>query len=168
MPACVKKYKSEPVVREYFNKISDILGYDMAEICFGGMTDKLSSTEFAQPAIFTASVSQLMLFNEKCSIKPEFVAGNSIGEYGALYSAGVLTLEDAVNLVRYRAEFMDREARNNYGVMYDVKGIETEAVDKIVKSLQTEEIICISNYNGKNNVVVSGDEKAVNKVCMLK
>lgn len=104
-----------------------------------------------------------MNFLEKCKLKPDFLLGNSIGEYAALYCANVLTLEDAVMLVKYRAEYMDKEAEENYGVMYDVKKIEISEVEEIVKSLESEGTICMSNYNGKNNVVISGEEEIVNK-----
>lgn len=161
---CRKIYDKEETVRKCFKEISEITGYDMAEICFGEKTDLLNETSYAQLAVFTASAAQLMLFNEKCICEPDFVAGNSIGEYAALYSAGCISLKDAALLVKYRALYMDSDAKANQGVMYDVRGIETEETEKIVEEGRKDGIVCISNYNGRNNVVISGEKTAVNNV----
>lgn len=160
---CWKLYDSEPEVRRYFDKAKQILEYDISEICFGEQTELLNKTEFAQPAIFMASVSQLVSFRKKCMRIPDVVAGHSIGEYAALYCVGVLTFEEALGLVKKRAEFMDAEAAKQSGCMYAVRGITTQETEKIVEETRKYGIVCISNYNGFNNVVISGEEDAVSK-----
>ena len=160
---CRKLYESDPEVREYFERAKKILGYDISEVCFGEQTELLNKTEFAQPAIFMASVSQLVSFRKSCIRMPDAAAGHSIGEYAALYCAGVLTFEETLGLVKKRAEFMDAEAANQSGCMYAVRGITTQETEKIVEETRKYGIVCVSNYNGLNNVVISGEEDAVIK-----
>lgn len=160
---CKREYEESAAVRECFDEASKILGYDAADICFGGRTELLRQTRFAQPAIFLASVSQLIVFRGRCLLNPVFVAGHSIGEYAALYCAGVLPFRPALELVRSRAEYMEREAGLNKGVMYDVKGISTKDTEGIVHDMEKYGVVCISNYNGKENTVISGEEEIVTK-----
>lgn len=160
---CKKLYTEDKDIRDCFEEASDILGYDPAEICFGDKTELLNKTKYAQPAIFLASVSQLINFRKKCLLTPDFVAGHSIGEYAALYCAGVLELRLGIELVKTRAELMEREAELNKGAMYDVKNISITDIDDIIKTMRKHGIICISNYNGRDNVVISGEEKVVTK-----
>ena len=160
---CKREYEESVAVRECFNEASELLGYDAADICFGSKTELLGQTRFAQPAIFLASVSQLIVFRCKCLLNPFFVAGHSIGEYAALYCAGALPFRSALELVKARAEYMEREAKLNKGVMFDVKGISTKDVEGIVHDMGRHGVVCISNYNGKDNTVISGEEEIVTK-----
>ena len=160
---CRKLYDSSSEVREYFERAKEILGYDVSEVCFGEQTELLNKTEFSQPAIFMASVSHLVSFRKSCIRIPDAAAGHSIGEYAALYCAGVLTFEDAIGLVKKRAEFMADEAVKQNGCMYAIKGITLQETEKILEETQKYGIACISNYNGLNNVVISGEEDVVSK-----
>lgn len=160
---CRKLYDSEPEVREYFDKAKAILGYDISQVCFGEKTELLNKTEYAQPAIFMTSVSQLVSFRKNCMRMPDVAAGHSIGEYAALYCTRTLTFEEALRLVKNRAELMDAEAAKRSGCMYAIRGVTVQEAEEIAEEAKKHGIVCISNYNGFNNVVISGEEDAVRK-----
>lgn len=161
---CKEIYNKYGLVKDVFDKASMLLGFDLAETCFNASNAKLQTTQIAQLAIFTASVAQEKLFVSQKKIKPMFLAGNSVGEYAALVSGGVLTFEDALMLVRARAEYMDEAAKKNSGTMYAVSDINFNIVKEFVDEAKKEGIVCISNINGKDNIVISGEVDCVNKV----
>lgn len=160
---CQELYSNDPIVKECFDKASEILGYDLADVCFGSSRDRLGSTSGSQPAIFVASVAQMKLFSEKSGLAPRFALGNSIGEYAALVCAGVLSFEDALRLVKVRGELMEKAALSRKGVMFDVKNVSADVINEAINEFSSEGIVCISNYNGRNNCVISGEEIPVQK-----
>ena len=92
-----------PVAAEVFKKANDIVGYDLASVCFDGPEEKLNATEISQPAIFVTSAAILEVLRNKpetADIKPDVTAGLSLGEYTALYAAGAISFEDALVLER--------------------------------------------------------------------
>src|SRR5271166_5379241 len=93
------------LARPTFEEADDALGYKLSQLCFEGPEEKLKLTEITQPAILTASVAAWRVLQEK-GLKPDFVAGHSLGEYSAHVAAGTLTFSDAVRTVRNRGKYM--------------------------------------------------------------
>ncbi len=133
----------------------ELLGYDIRRLMFEGSMDQLTDTRYAQPSIFLCSAMHL----EKArleNVSYEYVAGHSLGEYSALYAAGVLTFEDALRLVDIRAKAMASE--NGKGTMAAIIGMDEEEVNTYVKN-DTE--VEIANLNTKLQIVISGTERGI-------
>lgn len=159
-----------PSARSIFEKADVVLGFSISEICFNGPQEKLISTDNAQPAILTVSISVLEALkecvqNSGCSLKlePQFTAGLSLGEYSALVAAGVLSFEDAVYLVRKRGQFMEEAAKNNPGKMLSVIGLSKEIVEEICKESGCE----VANLNCPGQIVISGRVEQINQAAEL-
>src|SRR5688572_24416410 len=97
--------ESIPAARAVFEEADDALGFSLSKLCFEGPDEDLRLTENTQPAILTCSIAVLAAVREK-GLKPDFVAGHSLGEYSALVAAGAISFRDAVQLVRKRGRFM--------------------------------------------------------------
>ena len=160
---CQDLYSKEELVKRIFDNASDILGYNLSNICRNSV-EELNLTSVAQPAIFTASVAMEKLFKKRNEIEPYISAGNSIGEYAALVSTNVLSFDEALLLVKKRAELMEEAAEKRNGAMYDVKGYSLKKAELVINEIKGDKICCISNINGKNNFVVSGDVTVVESV----
>ncbi|HVY54231.1 MAG TPA: ACP S-malonyltransferase, partial [Thermodesulfobacteriota bacterium] len=93
---CKELYEEFGVARSTFEEASDVLGFDMAGLCFGGPQNELSLTANAQPALLTASTAALRVLESESALRPDFVAGHSLGEYSALVSNGSMAFKDAV------------------------------------------------------------------------
>lgn len=155
-------YDNYKVVREVFNEASDTLNKDMMKLCFFDENKELLKTENTQVAILTLSVAQYRLFMSKIGIKASYYAGNSLGEYAALVCGNVLSFRDALQLVKTRGELMGYADKDNKGEMVSIKGIEENYIEKkCLEFSSMNKIIGISNYNGKNNVVISGEFEVV-------
>src|SRR4030042_2677806 len=98
-------YENFDVAREVFKEASDVLGYNLADLCFNGPAEELNKTFRTQPCILTASISFHKVLSSK-GIKPSVVAGHSLGEYSAIVAAEVLFFKDAVRLTEKRGQFM--------------------------------------------------------------
>lgn len=149
-------YDSEPLARGVFARADQLLGYSLSDICFNGPEDLLRQTRYTQPALFVHEVAILAAIGQ-----PHFeaVAGHSLGEYTALYTAGVLTFEDALQLVALRGELMYRAGLERPGTMAAIIGLEDSTVEALCS--QTEGIVVAANYNSPGQVVISGDRDAV-------
>ena len=104
------------VARQTFEEADDALGYKLSELCFEGPEEKLKLTEITQPAILTASIAALRVLQDK-GMKPDFVAGHSLGEYSAHVAAGTLSFADAVRTVRNRGQYMQQAVPVGQGAM---------------------------------------------------
>src|SRR5262245_5958562 len=99
-------YENAPQARALFEQANELLGFDLARLCFDGPEDALKETENAQPALFTTSVATWTCLQAACPRQPDAVAGHSVGEYAALVAAGALTFVEGLQLVRKRGELM--------------------------------------------------------------
>lgn len=147
------------------DKANDILGFDLKKIMFDGPEEKLKQTEFTQPAIFLHSIA---LFNT-LDANPDMVAGHSLGEFSALVACGAVAFEDALKIVRRRGELMQQAGENNPGTMAAVIGMDDEVVEQICEQATKEvgkEVIA-ANYNCPGQIVISGDEEAIDKAIAL-
>lgn len=154
-------YDSNAAFKKRIDQADEILGYDLSKIMFEGPKEKLTQTKFTQPAIFTHSVA---LFEQQ-DIKPDMVAGHSLGEFSALVAAGVLTFETALKLVSLRGKLMQEAGNHHPGTMAAIIGMDDEAVDQICEdaSEKVGKPVVAANYNSPGQLVISGDVDAVKK-----
>ena len=124
-----------PVARRTFEEADEALGYKLSELCFEGPEEKLKLTEITQPAILTASVAAWRVLQEK-GLKPDFVAGHSLGEYSAHVAAGTLTFADAVRTVRNRGRYMQEAVPVGVGAMAAILGMTLDKVSEIVAEVE--------------------------------
>lgn len=158
-------YKENETFATLVNKANEVLGFDLKQIMFEGPEEKLKQTEFTQPAIFLHSMA---LF-ETLDTAPDMVAGHSLGEFSALVACGAVVFEDALKIVRQRGELMQQAGENNPGTMAAVIGMDDEVVERICDQATKEvgkEVIA-ANYNCPGQLVISGDEEAIDKAVAL-
>lgn len=153
-------YETYPVVRETFDTASRILGYDLRSL-IDSDADKLNQTRYTQPAILTTSVAIYRLLLEQ-GIKPDIVAGLSLGEYSALVAAGALTFDEAVALVAKRGEFMETAAPAGTGKMVAVMNTPVEIIEEACEKASDKGYVRPANYNTPAQIVIGGDVEAVN------
>ena len=146
-------------------KANEILGFGLTDIMFEGPDEVLKQTEYTQPAIFLHSVA---LFNT-LDVKPDMVAGHSLGEFSALVAAGALTFDDAITIVRQRGRLMQEAGKVNPGTMAAVIGMDDDQVENICEQAASEsgEVVVPANYNCPGQLVVSGSENGVDKALEL-
>ncbi|MDZ7660562.1 ACP S-malonyltransferase [Fodinibius sp.] len=158
-------YDDNEQFASYIDEANNILGFDLKQIMFEGPEEKLKQTEFTQPAIFLHSIA---LFNT-LDATPDMVAGHSLGEFSALVACGAITFEDALKIVRRRGKLMQQAGENNPGTMAAVIGMDDDIVEQICEQA-TEEVgkeVIAANYNCPGQVVISGDEEAIDKAVAL-
>lgn len=148
--------------RSIFDRANNILDFDLQEICFSN-NDKLHTTAYTQPALLTVSIAILKTI-EKLNIKPDYVAGLSLGEYTALVANGAMNFEDAVMLVRKRGILMEEASNNNNGSMAAVMGSDEATINKVLR--QVEGVVEIANYNSHKQIVIAGESDALKEACI--
>lgn len=151
-------YESVPVSKEVFELAGKASGLDIPALCFEE-NDKLNITEYTQIAMLAMEVAVLKAIEEK-GIKADMAAGLSLGEYGALAACKVMDLEDLFKVIRQRGIYM-QEAVPTGGAMTAVLGGEASQIEKICG--ETDGIVSIANYNCPGQIVITGEEKAVNE-----
>lgn len=157
-------YDALPNSRAVFEKGDEVLGFPPSKLIFEGPDSELKQTVNTQPALLTASVAYLEALREQ-GLKPDYVAGHSLGEYSALVAAGVLSYEDAVTLVRLRGRFMEEAVPGGQGAMAAVLGAEREALAALCQTISEENgVVELANVNCPGQIVVSGSQEGVNGV----
>ena len=149
-------YEQIPVCREMFELASKASGLDVPALCFEE-NEQINITEYTQIAMLAAEVAMLKAIEEK-GLKPDVTGGLSLGEYGALAASGVMSAEDVFKIVRKRGIYM-QEAVPNGGAMTAVLGLDTETIEKICE--ETTGTVTIANYNCPGQIVITGEEDAV-------
>ncbi|MGM5693382.1 ACP S-malonyltransferase [Streptococcus suis] len=157
-------YEYSPIVRETFDQASQILGYDIRDL-IDNQEDKLHQTRYTQPAILTTSLAIYRLLAEK-GIKPDMVAGLSLGEYSALVASGALAFEDAIALIAKRGEFMETAAPAGTGKMVAVLNTDVNLIEEVCSSV-TSGIVSPANYNTPAQIVIGGEVAAVDEAVEL-
>jgi [acyl-carrier-protein] S-malonyltransferase len=148
-----------PVARECFERADDVLGFDLATLCFEGPEERLRETRNTQPALFVKSAAVWRVLGD--SLSPSYVAGHSLGEYSALYAAGALSFEDALRAVRRRGELMWESGVKRPGTMAAILGLDAAGVESLVSAASSEGIVQPANLNCPGQVVLSGEVAAV-------
>lgn len=156
-------YREESLARKTFDRANDVLGYDLANICFEGPSEDLTETRHSQPAILVTSIAFYRVLQEKRThpVEPIAGAGLSLGEYSALVAAGALRFRDALELVRVRAEAMQEDCDREPSGMVSILGMNFEDVQKLVEDAREEGIASVANYNSPGQIVVSGNNPAL-------
>src|SRR5437899_9800963 len=155
-----------PVAKRVFEEADDVLGYKLSQICFEGPEDQLRLTEITQPAILTASVAAWRVLNEK-RVKPDFLAGHSLGEYSAHVVAGTISFADAVRTVRNRGKYMQEAVPVGVGAMAAILGMDLEKVTAICSEAAEGEVCEPANINSAEQIVISGHKHAVERATKL-
>ena len=149
-------YDSFPVCREVYELASKASGLDVAKLCFEE-NEKIHITEFTQIAMLATEAALFAALKEK-GIAPDVTAGLSLGEYGALIASGVMEMEDAFSIIRKRGIFMQNAVPSG-GAMSAVMGLEAAPIEEICQ--KTEGIVSIANYNCPGQIVITGEQAAV-------
>lgn len=153
-----------------FEAATEALGFDIKEMIFNGNDETLKITENTQPTIVTTSVACMQPLLEK-GIKPDFVAGLSLGEYAAHVAAGTVSFKDAVALVRKRGKFMQEAVPVGIGAMSAIIGLDNESVIASCKEASAVGIVEPANFNCPGQLAIAGEVAAVekaNEICKAK
>ncbi|WP_334073019.1 MULTISPECIES: ACP S-malonyltransferase [Paenibacillus] len=157
-------YDSVPESRRLFEQADEVLGFPLSKLVFEGPDSDLKQTANTQPALLTTSVALYQAFAAK-GVKPDFMAGHSLGEYSALTAAGALKFEDAVATVRARGEFMEQAVPGGKGAMAAILGSEREALAGLCKEITDGgDLVELANINCPGQIVVSGTKEGIAKV----
>lgn len=157
-----------PIVIETFKQASDILGYDLWQLVQQGPAEELNKTWQTQPALLAASVAIYRVWQEKYPhLKPEVMAGHSLGEYSALVCSGALDFQDAIQLVELRGKLMQQAVPEGTGAMYAIIGLDNEAIINSCKQAEEGEVVSAVNFNSPGQVVIAGAKAAVERAAAL-
>ncbi|MGN6490754.1 MAG: ACP S-malonyltransferase [Agriterribacter sp.] len=153
-------YENNALAKDLFEKANTIAGFRISDIMFNGTDEDLKQTKVTQPAIFLHSV---ILYKTLAGIKPDMVAGHSLGEFSALVANGVLSFEDGLKLVIVRANAMQKACETNPSSMAAVLALDDTTVEVICADIQREsgEIVVPANYNCPGQLVISGSTKGI-------
>ena len=151
-------YEQFPQAKAILDEACETAGYDLKNLMFNGPIEKLTDTQFAQPAIYTCSAMYLEKAKQN-GIEYSYVAGHSLGEYSALYAAGVFSFSDGLKLICRRGQAMSAE--NGKGIMAAVLGLEEGELKGYLEDVSD---VVMANLNTRTQIVISGTEKAVEKV----
>jgi len=152
-------YETSPLAKELFEKANEILGFRITDIMFEGTAEQLKETKVTQPAVFLHSV----ILAKTLDIKPDMVAGHSLGEFSALVTNGTLSFEDGLKLVSQRAMAMQKACEITPSTMAAVLNLDDKIVEDICASI--DGVVVAANYNCSGQLVISGELKAVEEAC---
>ena len=149
-----------------FDEASEALGFDIKEMIFNGDNDTLMITENTQPTVVTMTTAALRVLEEK-GIKPDVVAGLSLGEYSAHIASGSLDFADAVRLVKKRGKYMQEEVPVGKGAMAAIIALSADDVKACCEEASKLGVCSPANFNCPGQIVVSGEAAAVDRCCEL-
>ena len=155
-----------PEAREIFENADRILGMSLSRLCFEGPEEELRLTENTQPAVLTTSIALFRAFEEK-GVRPDYVAGHSLGEYSALIAAGALKFADAVSLVRRRGRYMQEAVPDGEGAMAALLGLDAPAVVSLCERAAQGQVVSPANLNSPGQVAIAGNREAVQRAVGL-
>ncbi|MFB6305586.1 MAG: ACP S-malonyltransferase [Flavobacteriales bacterium] len=152
-------YENDSKAKELFERANELLGYKITDTMFNGSKEELKETKITQPSIFLHSV----IISETRDIKPDMVAGHSLGEFSALVANKTLSFEDALLLVYKRAMAMQKACEAEPSTMAAVLGLDDNIVEEVCGGI--EDVVVPANYNSPGQVVISGSNDGVNTAC---
>lgn len=152
-------YDAIPECKALFDKANEVLGYDIADICFNGPEEELKKSHNTQPAIFTVSAAAFEAMKLKKPMQFDFAAGHSLGEWGALYAACVISFEDTLRVLKARGEFIQAACEANPGAMLAVINLDRAVLEKIA----AEAGVTMANINSPDQIVLSGTAAGIAK-----
>ena len=151
-------YENSSAAKEVFEIADSTLGKSVSTLCFEGPEENLKQTVNTQPCIVTMSIATMEALREKCNITPDYVAGHSLGEYCAMFSAGVMSLENTLKAIQKRADLMS-EAKG--GAMAAVLNASEDQLKAGLEEGSKVGYVDVANYNSPAQVVITGAEDAV-------
>ncbi len=155
-----------PAAKAIFDQANQVLGEDITKIVFEGPEERLMSTAYCQPAIFTMSMAALEALRASDKFKNvsvKYTAGLSLGEYGALCAAGALSFANTLQLIQKRGAFMEAAAKANPGKMAAIIGFDKDKLVEICQAAGCE----VANFNAPDQVVITGRAETVTKACQM-
>jgi [acyl-carrier-protein] S-malonyltransferase len=152
-------YEEYKIVRDTFDEASEVLGYDLKNL-IDNEQEKLNETKYTQPAILTVSIAIYRVL-ASLGIKPDAVAGLSLGEYSALVASGAIEFKDAVALVAKRGQYMVEAAPTGVGKMVAVMNAERSLIEETCEKASSKGIVSPANYNTPVQIVIGGEVAAV-------
>lgn len=157
-------YENNAFARKLFEQANEMLGFRISDIMFNGTDEELKQTNVTQPAVFLHSV---IAFKSIDGVRPDMVAGHSLGEFSALVANGVLSFEDGLRLVAIRAKAMQKACESTVSTMAAILALDDQKVEEICAAVQEEtgEIVVPANYNCPGQLVISGSVKGVEIAC---
>ena len=154
-------YESSEKAKQLFDKANDILGFKITDLMFNGTEEDLRQTKVTQPAVFLVSVIPALIDE---NVKPDMVAGHSLGEFSALVVSGALSFEDGLKLVSQRATAMQKACEIRVSTMAAIIGLDDDKVEDICNHIK-EEIVVAANYNCPGQIVISGSVEGIDIAC---
>ena len=155
-----------PTARRVFEEADDALGFAISSICFEGPIETLKLTENTQPALVTVSTAAWRVLEEH-GVKPDYVAGHSLGEYSALVAAGSIPLADAVRMVRKRGQYMQEAVPAGVGAMAAILKLPEGKLEGILAEAAKDEVVTAANLNSPDQIVIAGHKDAVERAMQL-
>ena len=157
-------YENNELAKKLFDKADEVLGFKITDIMFNGTDEDLRQTKVTQPAVFLHSVISALCMGD--DFAPEMVAGHSLGEFSALVAAGALSFEDGLRLVYARALAMQKACEAASGTMAAIIGLADDVVETVCQEVTTDgNVVVAANYNCPGQLVISGNNDAVNSAC---
>ena len=157
-----------PVADDIFQKANEIVGYDLTEVCFEGPAEKLNSTTISQPGIFVTSAAILEVLKSESLIgTPDITAGLSLGEYTALYAAGIISFADALVLVQKRGQAMQAAADASKGSMVSIIGLDEDKIAQLCSKAAQGELLKAANFNCPGQIVITGTVSACQRAAEM-
>ncbi len=153
-------YNSNPEAKKLFDRANEILGFNITDIMFNGTEEDLKQTKVTQPAVFLHSTILTLTLPD---FHPGMVAGHSLGEISALVANKTISFEDGLRLVSVRAQTMQKACEINPSTMAAILGLEDNVVEDVCKTI--DGVVVAANYNCPGQLVISGENKAVEAAC---
>ena len=155
-----------PQLGQVYEEASEVLGYDIAGLCFNGPAETLNLTEHTQPALLVSSVAALRALRAE-TLTPAAVAGHSLGEYTALVAAGGLSFRDAVGIVKKRGRYMAEAVPPGTGAVAALLGLDADTVKQACREAGSAGVVQAANFNSPGQVVIAGEKAAVERAIEL-
>jgi len=155
-----------PECRAVFELADAVLGFQLGRLCFEGPEEQIRLTANTQPAILATSIAAWRALGAT-GVRPDWVAGHSLGEYSALVAAGALDLADALVAVRRRGEYMQNAAPAGEGAMAAILALDLPAIERICLQAADGQVVAPANFNAPGQVVIAGHAAAVSRAMAL-
>ncbi len=155
-----------PTARLVFESADQVLGFPISRLCTEGSEEDLRLTENTQPALLTVSIAAFTVLRE-LGVRPDYVAGHSLGEYSALVAAGSLRFSDALRLVRKRGRYMQEAVPPGVGAMAAILKLPPGRLEEVLHNAAQGEVVTAANLNAPDQVVIAGHTGAVNRAMEL-
>jgi len=154
-------YDGNDRARQMLEKANEILGFRITDVMFGEDSEALKATAVTQPAVFLHSTVLAECLED---FAPDMVAGHSLGEFSALAASGALSFEDALKLVKIRAEAMQKACTTSPGAMAAIIGMPDEKVVEICAGIK-DYVVVAANFNSPGQIVISGESEGIDRAC---